>query len=78
MLVQRNGRDEHPDHDRDVDATGYDLPLSPAGTRTASPVVAVLGRPDRVTGLPGHLPACRPGGPCAPPAIWTTSAPASW
>jgi hypothetical protein len=57
MLVQRNGRDERPDHDRDVDATGYDLPLSPAGTRTTSPVVAVLGRPDRVTGLPGHLPA---------------------
>jgi hypothetical protein len=51
MRVQLDRR-EH----RSFSATETDLPLRPA-TATPPPVVAVLGRPGRVAGLPAHLPA---------------------
>jgi hypothetical protein len=51
MLVQLDRRERRP-----FTATATELPLGPA-TATAPPVVAVLGRPGRVTGLPAHLPA---------------------
>ena len=51
MLVQLDRRERRP-----FTATATELPLGPA-TATAPPVVAVLSRPGRVTGLPAHLPA---------------------
>jgi hypothetical protein len=50
MLVQLDRREHRP-----FTATATDLPLGPA-TATPQPVVAVLGRPGRVAGLPAHLP----------------------
>jgi hypothetical protein len=55
MLVQLNRPDDRMREDRK--ATDHGLPLNPAATRTLSPVVAVLGHPGRVAGLPGQLPA---------------------
>ena len=51
MLVQLDLREHRP-----FTATATDLPLGPASA-TPPPVVAVLGRPGRVAGLPAHLPA---------------------
>ncbi|HET6529935.1 MAG TPA: hypothetical protein VFH03_04865 [Actinoplanes sp.] len=58
-MLGLNRRDEHPHHHHhhDVDASGYDLRLDPAVARAPNPVVAVLGRPERIAGLPEHLPA---------------------
>jgi hypothetical protein len=56
MLVQLN---RHPG-ERDFTATGTDLPINPASLPAARgpiPVVAVLGHPGRVAGLPQHLPS---------------------
>src|SRR3982750_3669074 len=50
MLVQLDRREQLP-----FSATATDLPLGPS-TATPHPVVAVLGRPGRVAGLPAHLP----------------------
>lgn len=55
MLVSLNRNVGH----RDFTATATDLPINPAGLPTVTgplPVVAVVGRPGRVAGLPQHLP----------------------
>jgi hypothetical protein len=65
MLVQLNRRDGRAGQDRKFEPASYDLPVNPAYTKTLSPVVAVLGHPGRVGGLPAHLPAgwsLRPAG----------------
>ena len=56
MLVQLN----HRSSSRDFSATATDLPINPAtlpAARGPLPVVAWLGRPGRVAGLPSYLPA---------------------
>jgi hypothetical protein len=55
MPVQLNRRDDRVREDRKP--TDHGLPLNPPATRTLSPVVAVLGRPGRMAGLAGQLPA---------------------
>ena len=55
MLVSLNSNLGH----RDFTATATDLPINPASLPAAPaplPVVAYLGHPGRVTGLPQHLP----------------------
>lgn len=52
MIVQLNRRAGGPGRD----VTAYDLPLNPAATGALRPVVAVLGPPGRIAGLPAHLP----------------------
>ena len=51
MPVEIDRRERRP-----FTATATELPLGPS-TATPPPVVAVLGRPERVAGLPTHLPA---------------------
>ena len=56
MLVSLNSNTGH----RDFTATATDLPINPAGLPATVagplPVVAYLGHPGRVAGLPQHLP----------------------
>ena len=52
MLVQLNRHDNQ----RPYTATATDLPINPAMTKSSRAVIAVLGHPGRVAGLPAHLP----------------------